>query len=401
MGARHAEPQWRLGRLRRRQRTLRAEQHPVCRPRRAARSTDRRCHRPLPRHAGADSAMAVPAVLSARLAAGAAGAGRLVVRPLGTSTSTGPGRCCAGSTPSARTCRRPTSAGGGVPRRGSAEDGSWGEDCASYWPDRRLEVKTSTPSQTSWALLGLMAAAALDCPEVRRGVEHLLAAPRTRAMARGALQRGRLPPRLLSQVPRLQRLLPVVGTGPLPQSRPQQPQGAAGTLARAARRRQRPRREGACLQVLPADPRRSRCCWRPRGGRGSVARAGRRGCTALLSFGLAGGLDPRLRPRTSFSRKRSSMARAGDRWSAATGIASSAIAYGRPACRSPRRRSGQRPAADEAADKQAAAVRHAASAVDMESHVVARVAMRASLPFLVVRSIADPPTRRCRVGLPG
>ena len=37
-------------------------------------------------------------------------------------------------------------------------DGGWGEDGATYWPERRHEAKTSTPSQTAWALLGLMAA---------------------------------------------------------------------------------------------------------------------------------------------------------------------------------------------------------------------------------------------------
>ena len=58
------------------------------------------------------------------------------------------------------------------------EDGGWGEDCASYWPERRGEVKASTPSQTSWALLGLMAAGEVDSPAVRRGIDHLLAAPR-------------------------------------------------------------------------------------------------------------------------------------------------------------------------------------------------------------------------------
>jgi squalene-hopene/tetraprenyl-beta-curcumene cyclase len=58
------------------------------------------------------------------------------------------------------------------------EDGGWGEDCASYWPERRSEVKASTPSQTSWALLGLMAAGEVDSPAVRRGIDHLLAAPR-------------------------------------------------------------------------------------------------------------------------------------------------------------------------------------------------------------------------------
>jgi squalene-hopene/tetraprenyl-beta-curcumene cyclase len=58
------------------------------------------------------------------------------------------------------------------------EDGGWGEDCASYWPERRHEVKVSTPSQTSWALLGLMAAGEVDSHAVRRGIDHLLGAER-------------------------------------------------------------------------------------------------------------------------------------------------------------------------------------------------------------------------------
>ncbi len=57
-------------------------------------------------------------------------------------------------------------------------DGGWGEDCASYWQHRRDEVKTSTPSQTSWAVLGLMAAGENDSAAVARGVEFLLNAPR-------------------------------------------------------------------------------------------------------------------------------------------------------------------------------------------------------------------------------
>ncbi len=57
-------------------------------------------------------------------------------------------------------------------------DGGWGEDCASYWPDRRDEVKGSTPSQTAWAMLGLMAAGEVDSPEVERGALFLQEAPR-------------------------------------------------------------------------------------------------------------------------------------------------------------------------------------------------------------------------------
>ncbi|MEM7171169.1 MAG: squalene--hopene cyclase [Pseudomonadota bacterium] len=58
------------------------------------------------------------------------------------------------------------------------DDGGWGEDCATYWIERRDECKESTPSQTAWALLGLMAAGELDSEAVARGVRYLEAHPR-------------------------------------------------------------------------------------------------------------------------------------------------------------------------------------------------------------------------------
>ncbi|MBB4286986.1 squalene--hopene cyclase [Roseospira goensis] len=57
-------------------------------------------------------------------------------------------------------------------------DGGWGEGCESYWSDKRDFVKASTPTQTAWALLGLMAAGEVDSEPVRRGVDYLLKAPR-------------------------------------------------------------------------------------------------------------------------------------------------------------------------------------------------------------------------------
>ena len=58
------------------------------------------------------------------------------------------------------------------------EDGGWGEDCASYWVDKKDACKASTPSQTAWAMLGLMAAGEVDGDAVREGVKYLQAAPR-------------------------------------------------------------------------------------------------------------------------------------------------------------------------------------------------------------------------------
>ncbi len=61
------------------------------------------------------------------------------------------------------------------------EDGGWGEDGASYWNDRRAECKESTPSQTAWALLALMAAGEVEQGAVKRGVDYLLKARRNGA----------------------------------------------------------------------------------------------------------------------------------------------------------------------------------------------------------------------------
>lgn len=52
-------------------------------------------------------------------------------------------------------------------------DGSWGESCASYVDLEQRGQGPSTPSQTAWALLGLMAAGHYQHPAVERGVTYL------------------------------------------------------------------------------------------------------------------------------------------------------------------------------------------------------------------------------------
>jgi squalene-hopene/tetraprenyl-beta-curcumene cyclase len=55
------------------------------------------------------------------------------------------------------------------------EDGGWGEDEETYQDAPRGRYKESTPSQTAWAVLGLMAAGEVATPTVARGVEYLMA----------------------------------------------------------------------------------------------------------------------------------------------------------------------------------------------------------------------------------
>jgi len=55
------------------------------------------------------------------------------------------------------------------------EDGGWGEGGESYWSDATHgEAPYSTPSQTAWALLALMAAGEVSHPAVARGVAYLI-----------------------------------------------------------------------------------------------------------------------------------------------------------------------------------------------------------------------------------
>jgi squalene-hopene/tetraprenyl-beta-curcumene cyclase len=53
------------------------------------------------------------------------------------------------------------------------EDGGWGEDEESYADAPPGQYKESTPSQTAWALIGLMAVGRNDHPAVARGIAYL------------------------------------------------------------------------------------------------------------------------------------------------------------------------------------------------------------------------------------
>jgi squalene-hopene/tetraprenyl-beta-curcumene cyclase len=59
-------------------------------------------------------------------------------------------------------------------RRVQNEDGGWGETCATYNHPELRGQGASTPSQTAWALIGLMAAGDYESEAVRRGIEFLL-----------------------------------------------------------------------------------------------------------------------------------------------------------------------------------------------------------------------------------
>lgn len=58
------------------------------------------------------------------------------------------------------------------------DDGGWGEDEESYGSAPHGRYKESTPSQTAWAVLGLMAAGATNHPATARGIGYLTATQR-------------------------------------------------------------------------------------------------------------------------------------------------------------------------------------------------------------------------------
>jgi squalene-hopene/tetraprenyl-beta-curcumene cyclase len=58
-------------------------------------------------------------------------------------------------------------------RRTQRPDGGWGEDNETYAKSPPGRYRQSNPSQTAWALIGLMAAGQVDDPAVARGVAYL------------------------------------------------------------------------------------------------------------------------------------------------------------------------------------------------------------------------------------
>ncbi len=115
------------------------------------------------------------------------------------------------------------------------------------------------------------------------------------------------------------------------------------------------------------------------------------GADALLSFGVAGGIDPTLEPgtlivATSVVHPGATTVQPTDaRWRAALRDALPRAVEG-PIV-------GSRRALADVRDKRHYAALTTALAVDMESHAVAAAAGAAGLPFMALRAVADPADR--------
>ena len=121
----------------------------------------------------------------------------------------------------------------------------------------------------------------------------------------------------------------------------------------------------------------------------NIARAIQHGCGGLISFGVAGGLDPQLKPGTCII---GSHVISADRrlptdhqWSQRllqalpNPVHGALLGVGAPVA--------------DAATKQALFQKTGAVAVDMESHIVASVADQHNLPLAAIRVVTDPAVR--------
>jgi hopanoid-associated phosphorylase len=383
----------RLGRVRCRQRALLSELHSVRRPWRALGPADRRRQCPLHLDAGAAR---IQARQSCRrqgcgLSLARAGAGRVLVRPLGHQLHL---RYLVGAVRAQ--CRR---RGPCVSRHAE------GEGLSRLEAERRRRLgrgrhqllrRPSRRRQRLDRVTDRLGGARPDGGRRRRSsvgpARHRLpdAYPaRGRPVARGYLYGGRIPARVLSALPRLSRLFPADGAGAVPQPEDRQFQARharhvslvathLGILAGL-------QSEARCLSGLTVPNSIALSGARLDGARRAAERLVADGATHLLSFGLAGGLDPALAPGTLLLP--TSVLDRDRTWpvdAAWHGRAKAQLGALTPL-------TGPLYGSDEAiADPDAKARLHArtgALAVDMESHVLASAA--AGLPLLVIRVVAD------------
>lgn len=155
--------------------------------------------------------------------------------------------------------------------------------------------------------------------------------------------------------------------------------------------------EAACLDAIPATERPALRC---AGANAERARQASRalidddGCTALMSFGLAGGLDRRSPPGTLIVAD--AVVTADGRrletdgewctrlWAPLKGDVKARLAT----------LAGSDAALRSVRAKEALGRATGAAAVDMESHGVAEVAAERDVPFVALRAVADPVDRR-------
>ncbi len=149
--------------------------------------------------------------------------------------------------------------------------------------------------------------------------------------------------------------------------------------------------ERDCLQHLPDATGLNVVCsaGRPEAGRRQVETLVEAGCEALVSFGICGGLSPHLSGGTIVVADRVVDANGGCWMPCGDWSRRIVQQLDRIGAVDPATVLGSDRMVCEPEDKEALWRRHAVAAVDMESHVIARVGARAGLPIAVVRAVVD------------
>ena len=127
----------------------------------------------------------------------------------------------------------------------------------------------------------------------------------------------------------------------------------------------------------------------PAGATAAAERLVAAGATALLSFGLCGGLDPSLAAGDLVVPAR---VRAAPPLAAPDGWSTDATLFARLRGTTASTLYAGSAVIAEVAQKQALFIASAAAAVDLESGAIATVATRHGLPFAVLRAVCDPAT---------
>ena len=159
--------------------------------------------------------------------------------------------------------------------------------------------------------------------------------------------------------------------------------------------------EAACLRLRMRAVRVAVSAGDPAGAQAMARQLAEDGVKALVSFGMAGGLDPALRPGdlvvgSGVALPDGQVVSADRRWWPRT-LARVAENVPKTAAQRPKVVVGQIYGSDaailSAPEKADLFARTGSVAVDLESAAVARVAVGRGLPFAVVRAVADPADR--------
>ena len=154
-------------------------------------------------------------------------------------------------------------------------------------------------------------------------------------------------------------------------------------------------RESACLNVFPAEQRPIVRCAGAQSERAGILARGLadEGCNGLLSFGMAGGLKAGLLPGSIVIASMVTGPEGRVFKTSRVWLDRLHHIIGSDDCITIAPMAGSTKVIDTPKTKKELGISTKAVAVDMESHVIGAVAEKAGIPFMIIRSVADPAER--------